>query len=68
MKDPFADLSSFDKLRMTSNDPSTGSGLRMTSDDKKERRKKNAFKEYMKLCGIESKIYSDPVEQLLKRG
>ncbi|MEP0860593.1 MAG: Mu transposase C-terminal domain-containing protein [Ignavibacterium sp.] len=30
--------------------------------------KRNAFKEYMKLCGIESQIYKNPVEELLKRG
>lgn len=31
-------------------------------------KKKNAFKEYMKLCGIEAKIYKNPVEALLKKG
>lgn len=39
----------------------------LTSRDAKTA-KKNAFKEYMKLCGIESKIYSNPVEALLKKG
>lgn len=34
----------------------------------KGKTKKNAFKEYMKLCGIKAEIYSNPVEALLKRG
>ncbi|MEM4313423.1 MAG: hypothetical protein QXH95_05160, partial [Thermoplasmata archaeon] len=37
-------------------------------EEKKQPKKKNAFKEYMKLCGIESKIYSNPIEALLKKG
>lgn len=36
--------------------------------DAKPAEKKNAFKEYMKLCGIESKIYNNPIEALLKKG
>jgi len=37
-------------------------------EEKKQPKKKNAFKEYMKLCGIEAKIYKNPVEALLKKG
>lgn len=33
-----------------------------------EKKPKNAFKEYMKLCGIKGEIYSNPVEALLKKG
>lgn len=41
---------------------------RRDAKNAKGKPKKNAFKEYMKLCGIEPKIYSNPVEELLKRG
>lgn len=41
---------------------------RRDAKNAKGKPKKNAFKEYMKLCGIEPKIYSNPVEALLKRG
>jgi putative transposase len=41
---------------------------RRDAKNAKGKPKINAFKEYMKLCGIEPKIYSNPVEALLKRG
>jgi hypothetical protein len=44
---------------------SKGEGL-LKPKSQPEPKKKNAFKEYMKLCGIEPKIYSNPVEELLK--